>query len=154
MQYLSSKYQRLINLELDGQILYEGAFAFFFVIAFLQTSTYTSYFPGNLLHQIAFIPLAIVLFKIIFFDSNTVKKITVNLLFLAILFITWRTSGEFILFPMGIFILGARNVDLFSVRNDPSLIYLFYFSNRFNQELDFPSGNSHIKTGIWNHLSN
>lgn len=119
MQYLSSKYQRLINLELDGQILYEVAFAFYFVIAFLQTSTYTSYFPGNLLHQIAFIPLAIVLFKIIFFDSNTVKKITVNLLFLAILFITWRTSGEFILFPMGIFILGARNVDF------KKIIYLY-----------------------------
>lgn len=119
MQYLSSKYQRLINLELDGQILYEVAFAFYFVIAFLQTSTYTSYFPGNLLHQIAFIPLAIVLFKIIFFDSNTVKKIKVNLLFLAILFITWRTSGEFILFPMGIFILGARNVDF------KKIIYLY-----------------------------
>ena len=119
MQYLSSKYQRLINLELDGQILYEVACAFYFVIAFLQTSTYTSYFPGNLLHQIAFIPLAIVLFKIIFFDSNTVKKITVNLLFLAILFITWRTSGEFILFPMGIFILGARNVDF------KKIIYLY-----------------------------
>ena len=87
MQYLSSKYQRLINLELDGQILYEVAFAFYFVIAFLQTSTYTSYFPGNLLHQIAFIPLAIVLFKIIFFDSNTVKKITVNLLFLSLIHI-------------------------------------------------------------------
>ena len=119
MQYLSSKYQRLINLELDGQILYEVAFAFYFVIAFLQTSTYTFYFPGNLLHQIAFIPLAIVLFKIIFFDSNTIKKITVNLLVLAILFITWRTSGEFILFPMGIFVLGARNVDF------RKIIYLY-----------------------------
>lgn len=119
MQYLSSKYQRLINLELDGQILYEVAFAFYFVIAFLQTSTYTFYFPGNLLHQIAFIPLAIVLFKIIFFDSNTIRKITVNLLVLAILFITWRTSGEFILFPMGIFVLGARNVDF------KKIIYLY-----------------------------
>ena len=119
MQYLSSKYQRLINLELDGQILYEVAFAFYFVIAFLQTSTYTFYFPGNLLHQIAFIPLAIVLFKIIFFDSNTIRKITVNLLVLAILFITWRTSGEFILFPMGIFVLGARNVDF------RKIIYLY-----------------------------
>ncbi|EEJ40078.1 hypothetical protein [Limosilactobacillus vaginalis] len=119
MQYLSSKYQRLINLELDGQILYEIAFAFYFVIAFLQTSTYTFYFPGNLLHQIAFIPLAIVLFKIIFFDSNTIRKITVNLLVLAILFITWRTSGEFILFPMGIFVLGARNVDF------KKIIYLY-----------------------------
>lgn len=119
MQYLSSKYQRLINLELDGQILYEIAFAFYFVIAFLQTSTYTFYFPGNLLHQIAFIPLAIVLFKIIFFDSNTIRKITVNLLVLAILFITWRTSGEFIIFPMGIFVLGARNVDF------KKIIYLY-----------------------------
>ena len=91
MQYLSSQYQRLINLELDGQIFYEVAFAFYFVIAFLQTSTYTFYFPSNLLHQIAFIPLAIVLFKIIFFDSNTIKKETVNILVIAILFITWRT---------------------------------------------------------------
>ena len=119
MQYLSSQYQRLINLELDGQIFYEVAFAFYFVIAFLQTSTYTFYFPSNLLHQIAFIPLAIVLFKIIFFDSNTIKKVTVNLLVLAILFITWRTSGEFILFPMGIFVLGARNVDF------RKIIYLY-----------------------------
>ncbi|MBD7895217.1 hypothetical protein H9564_05790 [Limosilactobacillus sp. Sa3CUN2] len=119
MQYLSSKYQRLINLELNGQVLYEIAFAFYFVIAFLQTSTYTAYFPGNLLHQIAFLPLAIVLFKIIFFDSNTTKKVIINLLVFSLLFITWRTSGEFILFPMGIFVLGARNVEF------KKIIYLY-----------------------------
>lgn len=111
LQYLASKYHELLDVELNGRILYEVAFAFYFVIAFFQTSTYTFYFPGNLLHILSFIPIAIVLFKIVFIDSNTVSKATINFLILALLFITWRTSGEFILFPLGIFVLGARNVD-------------------------------------------
>lgn len=111
LQYLASKYHELLDVELNGRTLYEVAFAFYFVIAFFQTSTYTFYFPGNLLHILSFIPIAIVLFKIVFIDSNTVSKATINFLILVLLFITWRTSGEFILFPLGFFVLGSRNVD-------------------------------------------
>lgn len=119
MQYLTSRYHRIFDSELDGRKIYELAFAIYFVIAFFQTSTYTYYFPGNLLHELSFIPLALVLFKIIFFDSSTVEKVAINLVILAVLFITWRTSGEFILFPLGIFILGARDVDF------KRLIYIY-----------------------------
>lgn len=104
------KYNKLSHLELNGQLIYEISFVIYFVIAFFQTSTYTAYFPTNLLHELAFIPLVLVLFKVFFYDSDTLKKIVVNILILSLLFITWRKSGEFILFPLGIFVLGARNI--------------------------------------------
>jgi hypothetical protein len=109
-----------MDTELNGRIIYEVAFAFYFVIAFFQTSTYTFYFPGNFLHELAFVPLSFVLFKIFFLDSDSLGKLITNLLIMGLLFITWRTSGEFILFPMGIFVLGARNVDF------KRIIYLYF----------------------------
>lgn len=111
MRYLTSEYQKIVNARLNSRAIYELAFVLYFIIAFFQTTTYTIYFPGNFLHRLAFIPLLLVLFKIIFFDSNSVTKLAVNLIILSLLVITWRTSGEFILFPLGIFILGARDVD-------------------------------------------
>lgn len=110
LKNLTRKHLTLFDYELNGSIIYELAFSIYFVIAFFQTSTYTSYFGSHLLHELAFIPLLLVAFKIIFLDSINVKTLCFNLIILALLVITWRTSGEFILFPLGIFILGARNV--------------------------------------------
>lgn len=111
MGKIKSKCNEIFHFEFSGQLIYEISFAAYFVIAFFQTSTYTIYFPGNVLHRISFIPLAFVLFKIIFYDSDTINKVIINLLSLTLLFITWRTSGDFVLFPLGIFILGVRDVN-------------------------------------------
>ena len=108
---IGKKFNEIGNFKIDGQIIYEIAFAFEFVVAFLITSTYTDYFSNHMLHILMFVGLALVLLKIFLFDDLTPKWLIIDGLALVLLLLTWRTSKEFSLFSMGIFVLGARNVD-------------------------------------------
>lgn len=108
---VGKKFHEIGNWRIDGQIIYEIAFAFEFVVAFLITSTYTDYFSNHLLHTLMFAGLALVLLKIFLFDDLDLKWPAIDAIVLILLLITWRTSKEFSLFSMGIFVLGARNVD-------------------------------------------
>lgn len=108
---VGKKFHEIGNWRIDGQIIYEIAFAFEFVVAFLITSTYTDYFSNHLLHTLMFAGLALVLLKIFLFDDLDLKWLAIDAIILILLLITWRTSKEFSLFSMGIFVLGARNVD-------------------------------------------
>ncbi|UNL62188.1 hypothetical protein [Limosilactobacillus mucosae] len=108
---VGKKFHEIGNWRIDGQIIYEIAFAFEFVVAFLITSTYTDYFSNHLLHTLMFAGLALVLLKIFLFDDLDLKWLAIDAIALILLLITWRTSKEFSLFSMGIFVLGARNVD-------------------------------------------
>lgn len=108
---VGKKFHEIGNWRIDGQIIYEIAFAFEFVVAFLITSTYTDYFSNHLLHTLMFAGLALVLLKIFLFDDLDLKWLAIDAIVLVLLLITWRTSKEFSLFSMGIFVLGARNVD-------------------------------------------
>lgn len=108
---VGKKFHEIGNWRIDGQIIYEVAFAFEFVVAFLITSTYTDYFSNHLLHTLMFVGLALVLLKIFLFDDLDLKWLAIDTIVLILLLITWRTSKEFSLFSMGIFVLGARNVD-------------------------------------------
>lgn len=108
---VGKKFHEIGNWRIDGQIIYEIAFAFEFVVAFLITSTYTDYFSNHLLHTLMFAGLALVLLKIFLFDDLDLKWLSIDAIVLILLLITWRTSKEFSLFSMGIFVLGARNVD-------------------------------------------
>ncbi|KRL26174.1 oligosaccharide repeat unit polymerase Wzy [Limosilactobacillus frumenti DSM 13145] len=112
--------KKIENWPLDGSRIYEVAFSIYFIITFFLTSTYTDYIPSHSLHELSFIPLVMVLFKIIILDFNEHKRWCINILLLALLVICWRKSGEFILFPMGIFVLGAHGV---SMRR---IIYLYF----------------------------
>lgn len=108
---VGKKFHEIGNWRIDGQIIYEIAFAFEFVVAFLITSTYTDYFSNHLLHTLMFAGLALVLLKIFLFDDLDLKWLAIDAIVLILLLITWRISKEFSLFSMGIFVLGARNVD-------------------------------------------
>lgn len=108
---VGKKFHEIGNWRIDGQIIYEVAFAFEFVVAFLITSTYTDYFSNHLLHTLMFVGLALVLLKIFLFDDLDLKWLAIDAIVLILLLITWRTSKEFSLFSMGIFVLDARNVD-------------------------------------------
>lgn len=108
---VGKKFHEIGNWRIDGQIIYEIAFTFEFVVAFLITSTYTDYFSNHLLHTLMFAGLALVLLKIFLFDDLDLKWLAIDAIILILLLITWRTSKEFSLFSMGIFVLGARNVD-------------------------------------------
>lgn len=108
---VGKKFHEIGNWRIDGQIIYEIAFAFEFVVAFLITSTYTDYFSNHLLHTLMFAGLALVLLKIFLFDDLDLKWLAIDAIVLILLLITWRMSKEFSLFSMGIFVLGARNVD-------------------------------------------
>jgi hypothetical protein len=75
-----------------------------------------------------------VLFKIFVLDYDTKSRLIVNLVALALLVLTWRASGSYLIFPMGIFILGAKNVDfrrimyLYLVLGTILLAFIFFSS--------------------------
>lgn len=103
--------QRFYNYPVDGELIYELGFVCYFVIAFIQTTTFLDFFGKNTLHDLSYFGLAIILFKIFFIDNQKLSLFISNIVILGLLAITWRISGEFTMLPMGILILGARNVD-------------------------------------------
>lgn len=99
------------HYQLDGALVYEIAFVYFFVISFLQSSTYNDYFSPNVFHYLSLIALGLILLKIFFLDEQSIPIFIFNLLCIGLLVLTWRTSQNFALLPLGFFIIGARNVN-------------------------------------------
>lgn len=112
---------KLGKLATNGQLVYEIAFVFYFTDFFLQFTTYMNFFASNTFHMISYIALGLVIFKLFFIDQQTNRDFLINLLVLGLLVLTWRTSEDFMLFAMGIFILGAREVDF------KKIIYLYFY---------------------------
>lgn len=108
---ITSLKARISNASLDGEKIYEVAFIFCFTLSFLQTSMFTVFFPNNFLHYLSMLGIALVLFKVFFLDRQAPKSFILNLLVLALLALTWRTSKDFTVLMMGIFIIGAKNVN-------------------------------------------
>lgn len=108
------------KLEINGQLLYEIAFVFYFSDFFLQFTTFMSYFGKSTFHLISYLALGLIIFKIFFLDNQNVRSFVLNLIFLGILVLTWRTSSDFMLFSMGVFVLGARSVDF------RRIVYLYF----------------------------
>lgn len=102
---------RYLNVEITGQQLYLLGFTYFFTIAFLQTSMFLEFFGKNTLHDLSYLGLALILLKIFIFDKKSYIQYLATIIVLGILAITWRTSGEFTMLPMGILVLGAKDVD-------------------------------------------
>lgn len=115
---LSNLKVKLLDSKIDGNIIYEIAFIFCFTLSFLQTSLFTVFFSNNFLHYVSMIGIALVLFKIFFLDNNNIKTFIFNLLVLALLALTWRTSKDFTVLMMGIFVLGARGVNFHNIVHD------------------------------------
>jgi hypothetical protein len=103
--------KKQFDYHITGSTLYEIAFIYYFTLGFLQTSTFTEYFPNNTFHYLSFVSLGLILFKLFFLDEQKIKTFIFNLAILFLLVITWRTSQNFDLLPMGFFIIGARNVN-------------------------------------------
>lgn len=101
---------QVLNFSFDGEFVYKIGFLFYFVFSFLETTTFLDYFGRNTLHRLSYIGLSFILFKIFFIDKQKLSNFIFNILMLGLLVITWRTSGEFLMLPMGLFILGARDV--------------------------------------------
>ncbi|MBM6754495.1 hypothetical protein H5993_06965 [Lactobacillus alvi] len=105
------KWHRIEEFKLNGEFLYQVAFILILSVSFLQTSTYTDFFVPSTLHRWLFVGLGLIYFKIFFLDRHSFKTICGNLIVLAYLFITWRSSNDFMIVVMGSLILGMRNVN-------------------------------------------
>ena len=92
---VGKKFHEIGNWRIDGQIIYEIAFAFEFVVAILITSTYTDYFSNHLLHTLMFAGLALVLLKIFLFDDLDLILLAIDAIVLILLLMNLRTSIVF-----------------------------------------------------------
>ena len=106
---------------INGQLIYEVAFVFYFTDFFLQFTTFMDFFAKNTFHMFSYIALGMIIFKLFFIDQQTIKNFLIDIFVLGFLVLTWRTSSDFMLFSMGIFILGARGV------NFDRIIYLYFY---------------------------
>ena len=122
---------RLAEFRLTGEWLYQVAFILILTVSFLQTSTYTDFFAPSTLHRILFIGLGLIYFKIIFLDRHHAWSVIGNLCVLAFLFVTWRSSHDFMIVVMGSLILGIRGenfrqiIRLYLIVGTISLIGIF-----------------------------
>ena len=106
---------------INCQLIYEVTFVFYFTDFFLQFTTFMDFFAKNTFHMFSYIALGMIIFKLFFIDQQTIKNFLIDIFVLGFLVLTWRTSSDFMLFSMGIFILGARGV------NFDRIIYLYFY---------------------------
>ncbi|EEU30551.1 hypothetical protein HMPREF0501_00929 [Limosilactobacillus coleohominis 101-4-CHN] len=111
----------LYNFEFDGQFIYEIAFVYNTFLTFLSGTTATEYLSGQIIHLLSYLGIALVLYKIFFLDKINLKWLLLGVVILSLLVLTWRTSKDFSLFTMGIFILGGRDV------NFTRVVHLFFY---------------------------
>lgn len=99
------------SFKISGAALYEVAFIYCFTLSFLQSTLFITTFSPKLLHYFTLLGLGLILFKLFFLDTHSVRNFIFNIVILGILVITWRTTDQFIIMTMGVFIIGAREVD-------------------------------------------
>lgn len=119
MVNISKIRHRFFNTPITGEQIYLFAFSFYFVLAFLQTTTYVEFINENIAQKVSLLAVVLVIVKIFIFDDNYLPQTIINILALLILIVIWRTSHDVKFFSMGVFILGARKV------NFRKLIYLY-----------------------------
>lgn len=111
--------RRILNTPITGEQIYLFAFCFYFILAFLQTTTYIAYISENASQKLSLIAVVLLLIKIFIYDKNSLKSFIINILALGFLVVVWRTSHDVKFFSLGMFVLGARNV------NFKKVIYLY-----------------------------
>lgn len=111
--------RRILNTPITGEQIYLFAFCFYFILAFLQTTTYIAYISENASQKLSLIAVVLLLIKIFISDKNSLKSFIINILALGFLVVVWRTSHDVKFFSLGMFVLGARNV------NFKKVIYLY-----------------------------
>lgn len=95
---------------INSQNIYELGLAIYLVVSLIQFSTFMDYFSDNSMHYLLYIGLGLILFKIFFLDKQDLKEFAVKILTLGFLVLIWRTSSDFMLLTMGVYILGAKDV--------------------------------------------
>lgn len=111
--------RRILNTPITGEQIYLFAFCFYFILAFLQTTTYIAYISENASQKLSLIAVVLLLIKFFIYDKNSLKSFIINILALGFLVVVWRTSHDVKFFSLGMFVLGARNV------NFKKVIYLY-----------------------------
>lgn len=95
---------------INSQNIYELGLAIYLVVSLIQFSTFMDYFSDNSMHYLLYIGLGLILFKMFFLDKQDLKEFAVKILTLGFLVLIWRTSSDFMLLTMGVYILGAKDV--------------------------------------------
>lgn len=116
---VSKANHRLLDIPITGEQIYLFAFCFYFILAFLQTTTYIAYVSEKASQKIALLAVVLLLVKIFIYDNNSLRSFIINILALGFLVVIWRTSHDIKFFSLGMFVLGARNV------NFRKVIYLY-----------------------------
>ena len=119
MNFLN-KTRQLINTPISGEQVYLFAFGYYFILSFLQTTTYIAYISENVIQKLSMLAIALVVAKIFVYDAKNIKVFFIYLIASFFLVVIWRTTHDVKFFSLSIFELGAKNV------NFRKVIYLYF----------------------------
>nr|WP_321315612.1 hypothetical protein [uncultured Ligilactobacillus sp.] len=115
---VKDKYPNLINN------IYLVCLAVYIFSTFIKSTDMPGYvFSQHDIYLFALIPSAIVLFKIVLFDNNSINDLIIFALLECVLFAMGQNAANFNIFYFGILIYGAKNVDY------DKIIKVFLFVN-------------------------
>ena len=83
---------KIKNIKITGRGIYFFSFIMYFVISFLRTSTYTEVVSSNQLVRITYLIALLLIFKVYFFDQQTVKSFLINSLVILVGVVIWRST--------------------------------------------------------------
>lgn len=98
-----------------GQTIYYFSFAFFIVISMLQFSTFSEFVSMHSLNRLTYLPVGLVLCKIIIVDELNVKAFYQNVGLLILALLTMKLASSSLLVTLIVFSIGARDVDFYKI---------------------------------------
>lgn len=102
---------KIKNIKITGRGIYFFSFIMYFVISFLRTSTYTEVVSSNQLVRITYLIALLLIFKVYFFDQQTVKSFLINSLVILIGVVIWRSTHAIDIFLYMLFVISARDIN-------------------------------------------
>lgn len=104
-----NRFERLLSQPMSGKQIYLASFVFYLFFSFLRNTTFNPYLGSRVFNLASYIVVAVLLFKIIFYDNHTRRPfITVALMLVAV--VSWRFSKSNLILVMLFFIVAAQDV--------------------------------------------
>lgn len=107
--------KKLRNITISGRGIYYFAFLYYYVISFLRFTTFTPIISINLLNRLSYLAIVLLLLKIYVFDGLELKSQLIYSVIIFLAFLSWRNSQAVDILVYTLFILGAKNVDFYTI---------------------------------------
>lgn len=105
----TNSFKKLLSKQISGTQIYLASLVFYLFFSFLRNTTFNPYVGSHIFNLASYLVVAILIFKVIFYDVHT-KWSFLAILLILVAVVSWRFSTSNLILVMVSFIVAARDV--------------------------------------------